>query len=405
MAISLVKGGNVSLSKESPGVKNLVIGLGWDARSTDGAAFDLDASCFLLNENGKLSSAKDFIYYHNLTSSCGSIIHTGDNQTGDGDGDDEQLLVDLSKVPSKINKLSIAVTIHDAESRKQVFGMVGSAYIRVINNQNNSEIARYDLTEDASINTAMIFGDVYRHNGEWKFKAVGQGFNSGLVSLIKHYGGDDFIANIQNRASSSNDVIRISKVTLDKRGDKKVVSLAKDTDSQPIRFNLNWDQTIKKKSLIFSKTIEADLDLGCMVVMKDGNKGVIQALGNSFGSKVEYPYIYLDKDDRSGVSQDGENLYVLRPDLVDRIMIFAYIYEGTANFSQVKGRVLIKEKSNEIAIKLNSPDSTKTFCAICTLVNNNKTLEVTKEERYFQGHSDADSYFGFGFRWVAGSKD
>lgn len=188
MAISLQKGGNVSLSKEAPSMSKMIIGLGWDVRATDGADFDLDGSAFLLNESGKVRSDADFIFYNQNKSADGSVEHTGDNRTGEGDGDDEQIIIDLGKVPADVQKIAISVTIHDAEARGQNFGMVSSAFIRCINADGNSEIARFDLSEDASVETAMIFGEIYRHNGEWKFKAIGQGFKGGLGPLAKNYG-------------------------------------------------------------------------------------------------------------------------------------------------------------------------------------------------------------------------
>ncbi|HXG68760.1 MAG TPA: TerD family protein [Blastocatellia bacterium] len=188
MPISLSKGGNVSLSKEAPGLKNILIGLGWDVRATDGAAFDLDASLFMLNAEGKVRSDADFIFYNNKTSADGSVQHLGDNLTGAGEGDDEQIKVNLDGVPADVAKLAVSVTIHEADTRRQNFGMVSSAFIRVVNADNNTEIARYDLSEDASTETAMIFGEIYRHGGEWKFKAIGQGFAGGLGPLARNFG-------------------------------------------------------------------------------------------------------------------------------------------------------------------------------------------------------------------------
>lgn len=188
MAVSLQKGGNVSLSKEAPGVEQIFVGLGWDERVTSGAEFDLDASCFMLNAQGKVRSDDDFIFYNKLKSNCGSIEHTGDNRTGAGEGDDEVINVDLLKVPSDVVKLAFTVTIHEADSRRQNFGMVANAFIRVVDRKTGREIARYDLTEDSSTNTAMIFGEVYRHNSEWKFRAVGQGYDGGLGPLARNYG-------------------------------------------------------------------------------------------------------------------------------------------------------------------------------------------------------------------------
>ena len=188
MAISLQKGGNVNLSKEAPGLTNMVVGLGWDTRATDGAAFDLDGAIFLLDAQGKVRSDADFVFYNNLKSTDGSVVHSGDNTTGAGDGDDETVTIDLSKVPADVDKVILAVTIHDAEARKQNFGMVSKAFIRCVNASGNAEIARYDLSEDGSTEAAMIFGEVYRAGADWKFKAIGQGFKGGLGPLAKSYG-------------------------------------------------------------------------------------------------------------------------------------------------------------------------------------------------------------------------
>ncbi len=188
MAISLQKGGNVNLSKEAPNLKKVVIGLGWDPRVTDGATFDLDGSAFLLKADGKVRGDADFIFYNTLKSTDGSVTHTGDNTSGAGEGDDERLVIDLEKVPAEIERITVGVTIHDAESRNQNFGMVGKAFIRCMDANGEKEIARYDLSEDGSTETAMVFGEVYRHNGEWKFKAIGQGFKGGLGPLARSYG-------------------------------------------------------------------------------------------------------------------------------------------------------------------------------------------------------------------------
>lgn len=188
MAVSLAKGGNVSLSKEAPGLSAIIVGLGWDPRATDGQAFDLDGSVFMLNAEGKVRSDSDFIFYNNKTSADGSVAHQGDNLTGQGDGDDETVVVDLSKVPADVDKIAVAVTIHEAEQRNQNFGQVSKAYIRVMNKDGGAELARYDLSEDASTDTAMIFGEVYRNGADWKFRAVGQGYAGGLAPLAKNYG-------------------------------------------------------------------------------------------------------------------------------------------------------------------------------------------------------------------------
>jgi len=188
MAISLSKGGNVNLSKEAPGLNKIVVGLGWDARATDGAAFDLDASAFLVKLDGKVRSDNDFCFYNNKVVADGAVQHAGDNTTGAGEGDDETVKVELSKIPADLDKVVFAVTIHEADARKQNFGQVNHAYIRVVNEEGGQEIARYDLSEDASIETAMIFGEIYRVGTDWKFKAVGQGFAGGLGPLAASFG-------------------------------------------------------------------------------------------------------------------------------------------------------------------------------------------------------------------------
>ena len=188
MAISLQKGGRISLSKEAPTLKKVHVGLGWDERATDGAEFDLDASAFLLNDQGKVRSDSDFIFYNQLESTDGSVKHTGDNRTGAGEGDDEVLLLDLERIPAEVKKIVFTVTIHDAENRSQNFGQVTNAFIRLLNAETNEEVVRYDLTEDSSVETALIFGEIYRHNDEWRFSAVGQGYAGGLASLCRQYG-------------------------------------------------------------------------------------------------------------------------------------------------------------------------------------------------------------------------
>lgn len=188
MAVSLQKGGNVSLEKVAPGMSKCLLGLGWDSRATDGADFDLDASVFMVSDSGKVRTDSDFIFFNNLVSQCKSVEHTGDNLTGEGDGDDESVKVDLSQVPADIKKIIVVVTIHEAESRKQNFGQVSNAFMRIVNDSTNEEVARYDLSEDYSIETALIFGELYKHNNEWKFKAIGQGFEGGLAPLARQYG-------------------------------------------------------------------------------------------------------------------------------------------------------------------------------------------------------------------------
>ena len=191
MAVSLAKGNNVNLAKEAPGVFKFRLGLGWDARATDGEKFDLDASAFGLNgATGKVNTEKDFIFYGEKVHASGAITYNGDNRTGEGEGDDETISIDTSKMPADIQKVAFTCTIDMAVERRQNFGMVNNAYIRIVDENTDTEIARFDLSEDFSVETAMIFGELYLHNGEWKFKAIGQGFSAGLAGLCGNFGVD-----------------------------------------------------------------------------------------------------------------------------------------------------------------------------------------------------------------------
>lgn len=187
--ISLQKGQKIDLTKGNPGLKKIIVGLGWDTNKYSGGSdFDLDASVFLLDKNGRAGGIEDFIYYNNLVGGNGSVTHTGDNLTGAGDGDDEQIIVDLTLVPAHVEKLAFTVTIHEAQQRSQNFGQVSNAFVRVVNETNGQEVMRYDLGEDFSVETALVVCELYRHQGEWKFNAIGSGFSGGLAALCGNYG-------------------------------------------------------------------------------------------------------------------------------------------------------------------------------------------------------------------------
>ncbi len=191
MPINLSKGQKVSLTKYNPGLSKITVGLGWDVNAFDsGVDFDLDASVFLTDASGKCTSDSDFIFYGNLKHSSGCVEHKGDNRTGSGDGDDEQIDVDLSKVPENLSKIAFTVTIYEADKRKQNFGMVSNSYCRIVDQTTNEELVRFDLGEDFSIETAVVVGELYKNNGEWKFNAIGSGFQGGLGALCAHYGID-----------------------------------------------------------------------------------------------------------------------------------------------------------------------------------------------------------------------
>lgn len=189
MPISLQKGQKVSLTKGNPGLSKVVVGLGWDVNQFDtGGDFDLDASAFLLTDSGRVSRQEDFVFFGNLTHPSGSVTHMGDNRTGEGEGDDEQIKVDLSKVPENLTRIAFTVTIYEPEQRRQNFGQVNNAFIRIYNEVTGEELLRYDLGEDFSIETAAVFGELYKNNGEWKFNAIGSGYQGGLAALCANYG-------------------------------------------------------------------------------------------------------------------------------------------------------------------------------------------------------------------------
>jgi tellurium resistance protein TerD len=188
VGVSLSKGGNVSLTKAAPNMTAVTVGLGWDVRTTTGTDFDLDASALLTNTEGKVTNDGNFVFFNNLKSPDGSVEHTGDNLTGEGEGDDEQIKVNLVAVPADVDKIVFPVSIYEAENRQQSFGQVRNAFIRVVNQADNTELARYDLSEDASTETAMVFGELYRNGAEWKFRAVGQGYASGLRGIAQDFG-------------------------------------------------------------------------------------------------------------------------------------------------------------------------------------------------------------------------
>ena len=188
MGVSLVKGGNISLTKQAPGLSAVTVGLGWDARTTDGQAFDLDSSAIVCNPQGQVVSAGHFVFFNNLTTPDGTVQHSGDNLTGEGGGDDEQIKVNLAALGADVDKVVFSVSIYDAESRGHSFGQVRNAFIRVVNQSDDAELARYDLSEDASTETAMVFGEVYRNGDDWKFRAVGQGYSAGLAGIARDFG-------------------------------------------------------------------------------------------------------------------------------------------------------------------------------------------------------------------------
>lgn len=397
------RGQKSKLADLTPATK-LQVGLNIEAAGS----IPFDISCFGVDANDKLSDDRYFIFYNQKTSPCGSL-----SAQGPQDGNRENFQVDLSQLPASIRKLVFTVTIDGAGTMSQTtYG-----HLRLYGN--GSEVAKFVFSgRDFKDEKAVIVGEIYLKD-VWRFAAVGQGFNGGLSALLKHFGGEEAGGPAPTPtpyapppptpprpAPPAPPPVNLGKVTLDKKGDKKVVNLQKG-GSQPIHINLNWDNPFAgQRRGLFARQQEApDLDLGCMYRMRDGRKGVIQSLSRNFGSRDQYPYIFLDKDDRSGAASDGENLFIYRPDLIDLVLVITFIYEGANDFTQVNGRLTITDQArSEIFMRLNSPDYNKNFCAICTIRGTGSTVEITKEEQYFFGHEDADRRYGFGFRWVEGSK-
>lgn len=373
------------------------------------AGLDIDISCFGLNEAGKLAGDDWFVFFNQPKAPADSIVMETKG------GFDKLFTVDLNKLPGTIKRLVFTAAIDGGGDMSKVSGSELTLLA------GGRKVMTFPFDGKLFTNEkAVMIGELY-FKSVWRVAAVGQGFAGGLQALLEHFGGsvgDAPAAPPPPAAAAPKPAapapaapppaaepprapISLGKITLDKRGDSQKISLKKGGDNV-IHVNLNWDAG--KKSF-WKGTTTADLDLGCMFELITGEKGVIQPLGNRFGARHEPPYILLDKDDRSGAAADGENMRIYRPDQIRRVVVFAMVYEGAANFSTVNGRVTIKDDAgNEITVACNAPDSRLTFCAICQIENLGGELKYTKEERYFPSHKECDEHFGFGFRWVAGRK-
>ena len=396
MAVNLTKGQKVDLTKGNPGLRNLRVGLGWDTNKYHGGSdFDLDASVFLLGANGKVRSNLDFVYYGNLKHNSGSVEHLDDNLTGGGGGDDEQIKVNLAAVPADVERITVAVTIYDAENRRQNFGQVSNAYIRIVDEATHNEVIRYDLGEDFSVETSVVVGEIYRYKGEWKFTAIGSGFKGGLKAMCLNYGVN---MEIRDPNRGAIELKKGQKVNLTKRG----------SSMGEILINLNWSQPQQRRGFFAPKVQGIDLDLGCLFELYDGRKGAVQALGNAFGSLSGIPYIALDGDDRTGTSADGENLRINGTMIskIKRVLVYTFIYEGVANWREADGVVTVKCPGNQdIIVRMDEYGSSQRMCAIALLENRNgESFSIEKIVRFFSGHEDMDRAFNWGLRWVAGRK-
>jgi tellurite resistance protein TerA len=398
--MQLIRGQKIKLS-ELTGSMQLELHI----RMQGNAAYDV--SCFGLDLNGKLSDDRFFIFFNQLSSPDNCI-----KKLPSTDGIDK-FSVSLQGLSPHVKRMVFTVATEGAGTMSDI----RSADFTIL--VNGAEVAAFTLTgKDFAGEKAVMLAEIY-FKDIWRFAAVGQGFNGGLSALLKHFGGEEAATPPSPPTSPtpppskttapSSGPVSLTKVTLEKRGEKRTVSLEKK--DQRIHINLNWEtgaaKEVKKgffSSLMGGNSGGVDLDLGCMFELKNGLKGVIQPLGRYLGSSTTEPFILLDKDDRSGSASDGENMVIHKPDIINRVLIFALIYEGTALFSQVNGRLTIKTNQEEILIRLDNPDATKRFCVVGLFENKGAGLVLSKEERYFEGHAACDAQYGFGFEWRAGSK-
>ncbi|MGF6355249.1 tellurite resistance protein TerA [Paenibacillus sp. 4624] len=414
MAVTVVKGQKTDLTKTNPGLTRLTVGIGWNSSP----ALELDTSAFLLGASGKVSGDEDFIFYNQPTG--GFITYKDTPQQTDK----KQFELDLSQIPARIEKIAFSLTIYEGESKNQSFSQVQNTYIRFGHANSGQEALRYDLASGFTVETAIVIGELYRHNGEWKFNAVGAGFSGGLGALCSNFG-----VSVENDTSSSQPVppvpqppapkppappapppqpkieLNLSKIELKKKGD--TINLKKNAGGLgEILINLNWNQQTSKG--LFGRNKSVDLDLGCLFEMKDGSKGVIQALGESFGSLNRYPYIALDGDDRTGSVKTGENLRIngARISEIKRLLVFTYIYEGVTNWSQADGVVTINQKDGpDIIVRMNEHGSSLGMCGIAMFSNvNDETFSIERIVQFYNGHRALDEAHGWGMRWTAGSK-
>ncbi|UKS27418.1 TerD domain-containing protein [Paenibacillus sp. HWE-109] len=419
MHISLIKGQKADLTKTNPGLSTIGIGIGWQAP----AHVDLDTSAFLLGANGKVDHDDQLVFYNNPTKNGVKFI----DQPSSGQ-DQKQFAIQFSEVPTNVEKIAITLTIYEGEKLKQQFGLVNQAYIRIFHQGTGQDILRYDLGNQFSVETAIVVGEIYRYGSEWKFSAIGSGFSGGLKALCGNFGIE--VKDEPTAPPTTNPTpaptpaptaapipsstpplippapINLNKIELKKKGDR--ISLEKKSAGQlgEILINLNWNQ--KKSTGFFGKSKGIDLDLACLYELKNGQKGVIQALGNQFGALNREPYIALDGDDRTGSVTTGENIRINGNKLTEfeRILIFTFIYEGATTWSEADGVVSIKQDGGpDIIVKLNEHNNRQGMCAIALIRNqNNETFSIERLVQYFSGHKQLDEAFGWGMRWVAGSK-
>jgi len=414
MSMTLRKGGKADLTQGRQGIRHILVGLGWQAPS----GLDIDAAAFMLGSGGRVSGDEAFIFYGNSRHISGSVELLNQTMGGDAAG----IRIDLSTVPSDVERIPFTATIYDPETRHQSFGQVRGVYLRITDEDTGEELVRYDVDGGLEGETAIVVGEVYRYKGNWKVNAIGNGYRGGLEALCKSFGlevsghqggGRPAPAPLTNPMPRPTPAPMPKKVEL--RKGQKVSLVKKGTTLGEIVINLNWHQGGGHSGGFLSSILGGssngaiDLDLGCLFELKDGRKGAVQALGDSFGSLDYPPYIALDGDDRTGSSQSGETLRVngRKASEIRRILVYTFIYEGVANWQQADGVVTVKcPGSPDIIVRMDEYGSNKDMCAIAMLENDGgDNFSVEKIVRFFDGHRPMDEAFHWGLRWVPGTKD
>lgn len=421
MTTTLLRGQKTDLTKKYPGITELIVGMGWELARND---IEIDAAAFMLQGNGKCRGDEDFIFYGNPKGRNEAVAIVQERTS-----DKSQIKINLKALPADVEKVAFTLTIHDGPLRGHNFGQVPASYLRVAHGA-REELLRFNMGGNFNAETAIVVAELYRHQGEWKLNAIAMGYQGGLAALCGGFGivvaSQPADSNAQREPADKPDTppktpqaqpgpkINLQKIELKKKGEK--VNLAKKTNNQlgEILVNLNWNQQQTKSKGMLSSLFGGgnkgvDLDLGCLIEMRDGSKGVIQALGNSFGSYSSHPYLALDGDDRTGAVAGGENIRINGNYILEfkRILVFAFIYQGVANWAQADGVVTIKQiGSPDIEVKLDEHDGRKLMCAIALFENvKNETFSVERVVRYFSGHREMDQAFGWGLNWKSGRKD
>ncbi len=411
MGTSLSAGANIGLGDAS----RVGVAIGWAPEGLD----DIDASAFLCGSAGKVLSDAHFIFYNAPRSPDGAVQFQP--QAGSSELLRQQFEVDLTRVEAAVERLELALTIHNAQARGINFGALQRVTVRLLDLANGSELAQFAVPVGGMQETALILAALYRRNGQWKFRAVGQGFIGGLAPLATHYGVDVAADEPAPPAPAptpaappppAKPTVNLSKVTLEKRGQSVSLEKRSEAGFGEILFNLNWNQRPQKSGMLaglFGGKQGIDLDLGCLWELEGGEyRGVVQALGEAWGEFHNPPFIQHAGDDRTGAVAEGENIRINgdRLPYIRRILVFAYIYAGAPNWAAADGVATVKLPGQpDIEVRLDNPVAGEAMCAIALIENDHGKLKVTKEERYFHGHREMDLAYHWGLRWVAGSKN